>query len=154
MNIFVAFVSDTYPSLSSIMASSAFALFPSIFASMLLSRLLWWIFESKLFGELRRVVAVTRTIPFVLSYTGGFHSASTIKVHPYRLNAGLIPDVTFFPRVRLRRICELSNIPFRMRVVKMASFTSSRVGTLLKAKAFAESNNLSKCSSSLNIFPL
>lgn len=28
-------------------------------------------------GELRRVVAVTRVIPFVLSYTGGFHSAST-----------------------------------------------------------------------------
>lgn len=29
------------------------------------------------FGELRRVAAVTRTIPCVLSYTGGFHSAST-----------------------------------------------------------------------------
>jgi len=32
------------------------------------------------FGELRRVVAVTRTIPRVLSYTGGFHSASTAYV--------------------------------------------------------------------------
>lgn len=113
------------------------------------------------------------------------------------------------PRVRDSLICVLSNIPFVMRVLKMASFicafsiakvsfktqnsklwqwfylhqmlTSSRVGTLLKARAFAESHNLnvtvqhinkndsnrrsaqvfllvasyrSKCSSSLNTFPL
>jgi hypothetical protein len=32
------------------------------------------------FGELRRVVAVTKVIPLVLSYTGGFHSASTSKI--------------------------------------------------------------------------
>lgn len=29
------------------------------------------------FGEFRRVVAVTKVMPPVLSYTGGFHSAST-----------------------------------------------------------------------------
>jgi len=84
-------------------------------------------------GELRRVVAVTSTIPPSLSYTGGFHSASTalferkntnlsckpnskviilaqlvvliklkglpIRVHPYRLYAGLIPEVTLKKQV-------------------------------------------------------
>lgn len=29
---------------------------------------------------MRRVVAVTKTIPLVLSYTGGFHSASTASI--------------------------------------------------------------------------
>ena len=53
-----------------------------------------------------------------------------------------VSNNTFLPRVRESLICVLSNIPLVMRVLKMASFTSSRVGTLLKARAFAESNIL------------
>lgn len=36
------------------------------------------------FGELRRVVAVTRVIPLVLSYTGGFHSGRTAVLKQYQ----------------------------------------------------------------------
>jgi hypothetical protein len=56
------------------------------------------------FGELRRVVAVTRVTPCVLSYTGGFHSGSTaihknvmwIKRKPVmevNSRASTIPDI-------------------------------------------------------------
>lgn len=99
-----------------------------------------------------------------------------------------ILKITFLPRVKVSRICALSNIPFLKRVLKIASFTciflhqvtistknttfcnveiksledldpngelpqrftSSRVGTLLKASAFAESNILRKGNLNVN----
>ena len=51
----VAFVSDTKPFRSSMSASSTPARLASIFAKMLLIKLLWWIFESMHCGLLRRI---------------------------------------------------------------------------------------------------
>lgn len=60
--ILVALVSAMKPLTSNMTASSTPATLASIFASMLLSRLLWWILESKVAGELRRVEAVTSRV--------------------------------------------------------------------------------------------
>jgi len=87
---------------------------------------------------------VTMRTPAALSYTGFFHSASTMRVQPFWLRRGSMPDVIFSPRVRVRRTWLSPRIPLASRVLKSAERTSSRVGTLAKAIAWAEANSRSR----------
>ena len=67
MKILVAFVSLTYPSMSSMIASAHPARLAWIFGKMLLIMLLWWILESQVEGEFRRCDAEINEMPLVLS---------------------------------------------------------------------------------------
>lgn len=89
---------------------------------------MWWIFESSVAGELRRTDDVISRIPSA-PYTGGFHSASTIRQHPARLFAADMPDVTLGPRVSVSRACAPSYMPFAVKVSTTALRTCSRDGT-------------------------
>ena len=101
----------------------------------------------------RRLVAVTSTIPLLLSYVAasptGFHSGSTTKHVPNMLNNGFMLEVILAPRVRVTRMCAASLIPFAARVRKMAWRMYVRAGTFWNAMALAESIRRLMCSSSL-----
>jgi hypothetical protein len=87
------------------------------------------------------------------SYTGAFHSASTIRHGPCRLNDGLMPDEIFGPRVSVRRTCAPSRIPFAASVANSAALTSSRDGMSRNAMARAESMSRSRWSSRRKMRP-
>ena len=59
----MALVSATKPRWSSMTASSAPATFASILARIEVSRLLWWIFGSRLSGAVRRTLEVISVMP-------------------------------------------------------------------------------------------
>ena len=77
----------------------------------------------------------------------GFHSASTIRVHPYTLKLGFMLLVVFSPRVSVRRICVASRMPFAASVANTARNISSFVCTFLKARALADAKSLCTCCS-------
>ena len=125
-------------------ASSTPARFASIFARMLLIRLLWWIFESTHWGLLRRTAAVINRMP-AWSYTSDFHSASTISVQPDWFQCGLMPDVTFSPRVSVNRTWASSDIPLARSVSNTALRTADLGGTPAKHIAWADAIRRSRC---------
>ena len=140
------------PRWSSITASSAPATLASILARMDGSRLLWWIFGSRQSGAGRRTLAVISVMP-AASYTGSFHSASTISVGPAWLSRGSMPEVTLTPRLSVSRMCTPSRMPFAASVRRICSVISSSEGIRPNARARAEARSLARCSSSRKILP-
>lgn len=59
-----------------------------------------------------------------------------MRLHPKTLKAGFIDEVSFGPRVKVRRIWTPSVMPFAAKVLKIACLMNARVGTLLKAFEF------------------
>ncbi len=148
----VAFVSAMKPRPSSISASSAPAAFAWIFASTEFSRFAWWIFGSSTSGEGRRMLLVNSVSP-PFEYTGALCSASTISVGPDWLRRGSMPEVTFTPRVSVRRRCTPSFMPFAASVRRISATIFSFEGMSAKARARAEERSRARCSSSAKMRP-
>mmetsp|Transcript_109177 Transcript_109177/g.189174 ORF Transcript_109177/g.189174 Transcript_109177/m.189174 type:complete len:316 (+) Transcript_109177:428-1375(+) len=156
MKKFMALVSEAKPSRSSMSASSAPAWSAWILARILLMMLLWWILESRHEGVFRRMAEVISRSPAALFATlecSPFHSANTMRHGPDWLFLGLMPDVTFSPRVNVRRHSAPSRIPLACSVSMTARTTTSRAGTRSNNRALAEANKRSRCSCRAKIFP-
>mmetsp|Transcript_6957 Transcript_6957/g.21727 ORF Transcript_6957/g.21727 Transcript_6957/m.21727 type:complete len:241 (-) Transcript_6957:675-1397(-) len=145
--------------MSSISASSAPAMLAWILARMLLSRLLWWILESRQAGPWRLMAEVMRRWAAAgptgrpAQSTSGFHSGSTSRHGPLWLLVGDMPLVPFSPRVSVSRTCTPSRMPFARSVAKTASRTSSSSGSSSNMSARAESSRRRTCWSSANTRP-